>query len=513
MIPHHTSFGKLCMASEAICRRWYGLTEPYVNKLINNVIKMKLVTPFITLLLTVLVGCQENDPNPVADFSHIHPVATDVGIPVGEVVSQMVGTAGGEVISADGRLRLNIPAGALSTNTTIGIQSITNNAPLGLGNNYRLTPQGTTFTQPATLTFGYDEAMLETAEPDFLWAVTQNANGTWSGGRKSVVNKTAKTVTVTTTHFSDWGMGRFVDLTLVPPAATVQVNENVPLSITGFKYDPDHDDDDLVPLAHIDDDLVGLNEGQQLLLSTEQFTGFRVKYWALNGATAPVDNSNGKLAVDGKKATYTAPGRTPNPATLTASVNLEAKDNTGKWHAYSLLSNITVLSEYYMKMVVDGEELYYVHNAPEGEKDIGTAVYMNASKTLFFGAQTNGTGGFTKGNFTVQFEMNGIGTYPLSNDPDVVAYLNSNNQSLCEIFYNRYHTVERDPESGICFFDETKIADLTFNITKFDNDIVGGNFYGKLYLSLNCPDILDQCPEEIPSVTISGEFRTAMVKQ
>ncbi len=475
---------------------------------------MKFVTPFITLLLlTALVGCQENDPNPVVDFSHIHPVATDVGIPVGEVASQVVGTAGGEVISADGRLRLNIPAGALSANTNIGIQAISNNAPLGLGNNYRLTPESTTFMQPVTLTFGYDEAILETAEPDFLWVVTQNTNGTWSGGRKSVVNKTTKTVMVTTTHFSDWGMGRFVDLTLVPPAATVQVNEDVPLSITGFKYDPDHDDDYLVPLAHIENDLVGLNEGQQLLLSTEQFTGFRVKYWALNGTKAPVNNSNGKLAVSGKKATYTAPGRTPNPATVTASVNLEAKDNTGKWHAYSLLSNITVLSEYYLKMMVDGEEHYYVHNAPQGEKDIGTAVYMNAFSTLHFAAQTNGTGGFTKGNFTAQFKMNGIGTYQLGSYEDVVTYINSNNQSLCEIFYNSYHTVEQDPETGICFIDEAHIADLVFNITEFDNGKVGGNFSGNLYLSLNCPDVLGQCPEEIPSVSISGEFRTELFKQ
>lgn len=65
-----------------------------------------------------------------------------------------IGAAGGVVVSADGRLTLTIPPGALSADVAIRVTAVTNEeVPEALrvptsGPDYRLEPDGTTFAQP-----------------------------------------------------------------------------------------------------------------------------------------------------------------------------------------------------------------------------------------------------------------------------------------------------------------------------------------------------------------------------
>ena len=54
-------------------------------------------------------------------------------IPNGIPVSKTIGSGGGTV-SIDGAVEIEIPAGALSADTEITIQPVTNNAPNGNGN-------------------------------------------------------------------------------------------------------------------------------------------------------------------------------------------------------------------------------------------------------------------------------------------------------------------------------------------------------------------------------------------
>jgi hypothetical protein len=75
------------------------------------------------------------------------------GDPQGTATVQTIDAAGGSLTSADGRVTLDMPAGALSTATTVSIQPITNTTPNGLALNYRLEPEGTTFAVPVSLTF------------------------------------------------------------------------------------------------------------------------------------------------------------------------------------------------------------------------------------------------------------------------------------------------------------------------------------------------------------------------
>ncbi len=100
----------------------------------------------------------------------------------------------------------------MNATRVITIEPITNHVSLAVGGGYRLGPEGTTFSQPVTLTFKYTDGMLGDKPAETLWITTQNNDGSWSANIRSVVDVTAKTVTAKTTHFSDWALGRFIDL-------------------------------------------------------------------------------------------------------------------------------------------------------------------------------------------------------------------------------------------------------------------------------------------------------------
>src|SRR5262245_38775453 len=81
------------------------------------------------------------------------PVATAPGTPDGAPSVQTIGAGGGTITNAGAGFTIDIPAGALASDTEITVQPITNTAWGGIGQGVRLTPDGLTFTQPVTLTF------------------------------------------------------------------------------------------------------------------------------------------------------------------------------------------------------------------------------------------------------------------------------------------------------------------------------------------------------------------------
>ena len=104
---------------------------------------------------------------------------TPVGTATGDAAQAMVPTTGGTLVSADGRLTLEVPAGALQTSQLLSITPITNQAPGGVGVAYRLGPDGTAFSAPVKLTFKYGDADTAGSEALALKVATQNADGSW----------------------------------------------------------------------------------------------------------------------------------------------------------------------------------------------------------------------------------------------------------------------------------------------------------------------------------------------
>ncbi|MBL0343346.1 MAG: hypothetical protein IPP71_22295 [Bacteroidetes bacterium] len=186
-----------------------------------NTTKSKLYLSAIVLAFSaIFISCKKSDSPDIPQSPG--PIITAIGTPTGDITNALIDPSGGTLNSADGKLTITIPAGAVSSATNISIQTITNMAPLGLGFGYRLQPEGTTFSIPVQLTFHYDNQLLQQTAEDFLGIVTQAADRSWNALLQSSLDTNANTVTVTTTHFSDWVLGRFLDFTMTPSSSTVQ---------------------------------------------------------------------------------------------------------------------------------------------------------------------------------------------------------------------------------------------------------------------------------------------------
>ena len=354
---------------------------------------------FYFILVGVATGCDKNDVDrQFPDFSNLKPAVTQKGTSRGAPRMARIGPAGGELRSEDGRMTVSIPSGALSSTVTVGIEPISNHCPLGLGNGYRLTPEGVTFDKPVQLTFSYDNAMLKGSAAEFLWITTQKADGTWAGDLRSEPDASARTVSTETTHFSDWALGKMINLALKPSSSVVKTGNSVDIMLTGFLYWKDLDDD-LVPLAPIDhgslydDDLVPLNEAGRIMQRLNRYERLNFKEWRLDGSKAPVSGSKGKLNADGIEATYTAPGKKPNPDNVSVTMTVEAGHKDGKAPTTITINTpITITDrQYYAKLSIDGQELKYYSgtefrpgNEPEGE---GTASIGYSGGEMFFRSQ------------------------------------------------------------------------------------------------------------------------------
>ena len=100
-------------------------------------------------LLPMLAHAQ-NDRN-VKDSFLFKPTA--IGQPDGEKNSTIIDKEGGRVISADKKIELIFPEGALTSNITISIEPITNLAQGGAGKAFRLEPSGIQFPTTGTISF------------------------------------------------------------------------------------------------------------------------------------------------------------------------------------------------------------------------------------------------------------------------------------------------------------------------------------------------------------------------
>jgi len=262
--------------------------------------------------------------------SELTPAVTDVGSPRGTLTEATIGAAGGTLRSSNGRLLLTVPPGALAADTRISIRPISNHAHGGKDKAYRLLPNGQTFQKPVKLTFSYTGKDLNGTTAAALGGAFQTHEGYWHWVDKPVVNTSAKTVTVSTTHFTDFS---FVEgFSLRPEEAKVLVNGHIDLALkycypyrgsdpsnpdpVGLGMDCDGAYSDLAPLVPV----------------TE---------WAVNGV-AGGDSELGtvKAAADNRfTATYTAPATKPIPVTVDVTARLPMDGVT------LLFSHITILDK------------------------------------------------------------------------------------------------------------------------------------------------------------------------
>ncbi len=300
--------------------------------------KALLVAAMAGLLMT---SCKKDHDLPAPENNE---TVTAVGTPTGPAVHKQIGAAGGEIVSSDGTLRLIIPAGALTTETDIAIQPITNELG-GLGSAYRLTPHGQTFNSPITIEFTYVATDTAGTRPEGLDIAYQDETGSWQMLTNTTVNRAQKKLSATTTHFSDWGY--FKSIMIVPGSSTVDQGAFLELKVmTRFPF---VDPDDAAPGTYT----------IKVLKNPRKLRDDEIRSWDYVG--------EGSLEPDGASAFYTAPDHEPgvNPEVAVANINMHRKGQ------FMVLANITVLGnnkvdylwvdEDYIKFGINGDCLLYIY--------------------------------------------------------------------------------------------------------------------------------------------------------
>ncbi len=180
---------------------------------------------YLLLALTILCACGKNDGPAPDDTPGDDNPAVITGTPTAkgesdgsEATQGLIGPDGGSLASTDGKLTVTFPPGALTARTLIMIGRITNQNPLKVGHAYRLTPHGTTFAKPVTLTFKYHHSDSLAYPMEAARVACQDRKGVWQAIPNAVINAAEKTVSVQTTHFSDWSQFAAIRIAVKQPA-------------------------------------------------------------------------------------------------------------------------------------------------------------------------------------------------------------------------------------------------------------------------------------------------------
>ena len=255
----------------------------------------------LLLIIGLFSSCKKSDSPP--ELPDRPAATTAIGTPVGPPISKSIGTTGGSISSPDGRIELTFPAGALSSNTTISIQPVTNTCPGGIGISYHLMPDGITFSKPVNLVFHYTSEEVNGSNPYLLYIAYQDNAMQWKADfKKRNVDTVAKTVTLGITHFSIWSMGDRLHLFCTP--ASEEVHENETREFRAVLSDPSQSSNDDLPAL----------PGETVMPANV------VSGWRVNGTTG--NNTIGTITPNENKATYKAPSNIPQRRSVQVSVEL-----------------------------------------------------------------------------------------------------------------------------------------------------------------------------------------------
>ncbi len=292
----------------------------------------------IVILMSVLAGCgggggggnqetpRNNDSNPL-------PPSTPVGSVLGAAVSAVIGSDGGELQSADGSVTLLVPAGAFSADTTVSIQPISNEALGGIGNAFRIRPEGLHSNLPMTLRFKPGADDLQGSALRFINIGFQDSAGHWRVYEQPQRDSASNTVSVQTTHFSDWSM--LAGVQLRPGKATVKTAATQLLTIQyceSDEYPVDDPDYGQLPVL--------------LECHAAPNTALSAQHWSVNGAeggSAVTGTVVANADKDTGEAFYSAPYNVPDVNPVAVSVEVHDPENPGD--KTLLVSNITLVPD------------------------------------------------------------------------------------------------------------------------------------------------------------------------
>ncbi len=290
------------------------------------------------------------------------------GTTTGSEVIKTIGAAGGTLESGDGIISVIVPAGALNSNVQLSVQSLTNTCEPGIGAGYRLLPHGQQFAKEVQIRINYSSLQDSITSLQTLGIAFQDEQGVWNMVADPVIDNAGKTITINSTHFSDWTLMSWIKVS--PASKTIGTGESV--VVKALQYVRVSDEDLLYPLVE--------NSKVTPVIKVQPLPTKYVKEWYLGG--------KGTLTAQGNKAVYTAPPTVPaaNPQAVTLS--LRSKQQV------LILSNITVTGDVLEFRIGGGEwqQLEAIANMLDDKHNsIGTTATTGQNIVLVF---PKGTGSF-----------------------------------------------------------------------------------------------------------------------
>ncbi|HVW59300.1 MAG TPA: hypothetical protein VHC48_04670, partial [Puia sp.] len=171
--------------------RYFRPAKPFI---------MRLHRSIFPLVVIIALSCTKSrtDKTPQIDpasGSADTGAITGTGAPLGDAVTKTIGTEGGSLVSDDQRLTVYIPAGAVTQAQSVSLQRITNQAPNGMGDAYRIKP-ATAVQKPFKLCWKFNKNILNGARPNTVAVAYQDTQSTWHASKQTNVDEQDSTICV-----------------------------------------------------------------------------------------------------------------------------------------------------------------------------------------------------------------------------------------------------------------------------------------------------------------------------
>lgn len=168
-----------------------------------------------SLLIGSLAACKKNDDKPAEEEVSRPATVFEKGAPVGAAVTKLIGPAGGILTTPDGRISMTILPASIIDAIEFSIQPVMSTLPLS-GDTlcYQLQPSNVKFAKPVIIQFKYADVDEDGSHPELLNVAYQDEEGHWFGKQSTELDSIHKILTVTSTHFSTWGVYRSFALAL-----------------------------------------------------------------------------------------------------------------------------------------------------------------------------------------------------------------------------------------------------------------------------------------------------------
>jgi len=277
----------------------------------------------LVLVTILLANCKKQDNLPIE--KPIKGKVTSRGTPTGVTVSKTIGNNGGTISIADSMVTVVVPAGAVDDNTIFSIQPITNNTPNGIGAAYRLLPEGIHFKKSVTLRLRYNDSLTTGTAPEVLYPSYQDSSGVWQAITTLVLDKSSKTISVQSNHFSDWSI--FASYSLLAEKSVIATNETDELKAV-----------EVFSLSDL--------SGSEVPVS-EPITSAKVSNWRIS-------YGKGSLISSETVASYQAPSTVPQENPVIISVDLRNIKTSQGSNGFMILTTSILIRDEFMEISLGG---------------------------------------------------------------------------------------------------------------------------------------------------------------